>query len=193
MTAGRYGTICLPFAVAAADIAGATVYKVLSFSDDLQSGLLLEEVDAMEAGNPYFFLASAASVSFGYIAEGSPASAGNENGLYGTITGEKVKGEGFYVLQNNELRQAFDGADDIEINLSANRAYIKLSEIPAYTVSEPSPRRRVIGIHQEQGSATGMDQMVDGAGENEKMIRNGQLLIIRDGKTYNVLGQSINQ
>lgn len=193
VTAGRYGTICLPFAVAAADIAGATIYKVLSFSDDLQSGLLLEEVDAMEAGKPYFFHASAANVSFGYIAEGTPASAGHENGLYGTITGEKVKGEGFYVLQNNELRQAFDGADDIEINLSANRAYIKLSEIPAYTVSEPSPRRRVIGIHQEQGSATGMDQMVDGAGENEKMIRNGQLLIIRDGKTYNVLGQSINQ
>ena len=194
VTAGRYGTICLPFAVAAADIAGATVYKVLSFSDDLQSGLLLEEVDAMEAGNPYFFLASAASVSFGYIAEGSPASAGNENGLYGTIVGELVKGEGYYVLQNNELRQTYDGADDVEINLGANRAYVMLSEIPAYTESAPSPRRRVINIRQEQGSATGMDQVTNDKWQmTNKVIKDGRLLIIRDGKTYNVLGQSINQ
>ena len=194
VTAGRYGTICLPFAVAAADIAGATVYKVLSFSDDLQSGLLLEEVDAMEAGNPYFFLASAASVSFGYIAEGSPASAGNENGLYGTIVGELVKGEGYYVLQNNELRQTYDGADDVEINLGANRAYVMLSEIPAYTESAPSPRRRVINIRQEQGSATGMDQVTNDKWQmTNKVIKDGRLLIIRDGKTYNVLGQSVNQ
>lgn len=194
VTAGRYGTICLPFAVAAADIAGATVYKVLSFSDDLQSGLLLEEVDAMEAGNPYFFLASAASVSFGYIAEGSPASAGNDNGLYGTIVGELVKGEGYYVLQNNELRQTYDGADDVEINLGANRAYVMLSEIPAYTESAPSPRRRVINIRQEQGSATGMDQVTNDKWQmTNKVIKDGRLLIIRDGKTYNVLGQSINQ
>jgi len=194
VTAGRYGTICLPFAVAAADIAGATVYKVLSFSDDLKSGLLLEEVDAMEAGNPYFFLASAASVSFGYIAEGSPASAGNENGLYGTIVGELVKGEGYYVLQNNELRQTYDGADDVEINLGANRAYVMLSKIPAYTESAPSPRRRVINIRQEQGSATGMDQVTNDKWQmTNKVIKDGRLLIIRDGKTYNVLGQSINQ
>ena len=191
VTAGCYGTICLPYAVAAADIAGATAYKILSFSDDLQSGLLLEEVDAMEAGNPYFFLASAASVSFSYTAEGSPASAGNENGLYGTIVGELVKGEGYYVLQNNELRQTYDGADDVEINLGANRAYVMLSEIPAYTESAPSPRRRIISIYQEEQSTTAIDQIGVDNCNNAKIMRDGHIFILHNGKAYNALGQCV--
>ena len=69
-----------------------------------------------------------------------------------------------------------------------------LSEIPAYTESAPSPRRRVINIRQEQGSATGMDQVTNDKWQmTNKVIKDGRLLIIRDGKTYNVLGQSVNQ
>jgi hypothetical protein len=189
VTAGRYGTICLPYAVAAADVSGAQPYKVLSFSDANQTGLILEEVDAMEAGKPYFFLASADNVSFGYTVQGLPVSAKNENGLYGTIAGEDVNGdEGNYVLQSNELRPVEGDA----LTLGANRAYVKLAEIPEYTESAPSPRRRVLRIQQQQGEATAMEEISQEPKANsQKLFIDGQLVIIREGVRYNAQGSRL--
>lgn len=184
-TAGRYGTICLPYAVEVANITGAQPYKVLSFSDDLHSGLILEEVDAMEAGKPYFFLASADNVSFGYTVQGQPAAAGHEGGLYGTIAGTDLEGDGLYVLQNNELHPATNGA----ITLAANRAYVKLEEVPEYTPQTPSPRRRLIGIHNATNTTTAIETITNNQSLiTGKFIKDGQLIIIRDGKTYNAQG-----
>lgn len=184
-TAGRYGTICLPYSVEVANINGAQPYKVLSFSDDLHSGLILEEVDAMEAGKPYFFLASADNVSFGYTVQGQPAAAGHEGGLYGTIAGTDLEGDGLYVLQNNELHPATNGA----ITLAANRAYVKLEEVPEYTPQAPSPRRRLIGIHNATNTTTAIETITNNQSLiTGKFIKDGQLIIIRDGKTYNAQG-----
>ena len=184
-TAGRYGTICLPYAVEVANITGAQPYKVLSFSDDLHSGLILEEVDAMEAGKPYFFLASADNESFGYTVQGQPAAAGHEGGLYGTIAGTDLEGDGLYVLQNNELHPATNGA----ITLAANRAYVKLEEVPEYTPQTPSPRRRLIGIHNATNTTTAIETITNNQSLiTGKFIKDGQLIIIRDGKTYNAQG-----
>lgn len=184
-TAGRYGTICLPYAVEVANITGAQPYKVLSFSDAMQTGLILEEVDAMEAGKPYFFLASADNVSFGYTVQGQPAAAGHEGGLYGTIAGTDLEGDGLYVLQNNELHPATNGA----ITLAANRAYVKLEEVPEYTPQTPSPRRRLIGIHNATNTTTAIETITNNQSLiTGKFIKDGQLIIIRDGKTYNAQG-----
>ena len=189
VAADRFGTICLPYAVAAGDITGAQVYKVLSFADANQAGLLLEEVDAMEAGKPYFFLASAANVSFDYMVQGLPTAAGHENGLYGAIAaGVQVEGNDYYVLQNNLLHPATAGA----VTLASNRAYIKFSEIPAYTPSAQSARRRVLSIHNAENSATDIETITGNPSSvTEKVLRNGQLFIIRDGKTYNAQGRQI--
>jgi parallel beta-helix repeat protein len=187
-TAGRYGTICLPYAVEVANITGAQPYKVLSFSDAMQTGLILEEADVMEAGKPYFFLASADNVSFGYTVQGQPAAAGHEGGLYGTIAGTDLEGEGLYVLQNNELHPATSGA----ITLAANRAYVKLEDVPEYTPQAPSPRRRVIGIHNATNTTTAIETITNNQSLiTGKFIKDGQLIIIRDGKTYNAQGQMV--
>lgn len=184
VTEGRFGTICLGYAVPAGAITGAKVYKVLSFASDEKVGLLLEEVNTMTAGKPYFFLSEADEVSFGYIAEGAAAAAGDENGLYGTIEDETVGGADYYVLQNNLLCPVTAG----DVTLAANRAYLKFSEVPGFDGAAPSPKRRVIGIRQAENTATSIDQIVNGKCETTKIIIDGQLMIIRDGKTYNVLG-----
>ena len=190
VTEGRFGTICLPYAVPSGAIVGAQVYKVISFATEEKAGLLLEEVDAMEAGKPYFFMANADEVTFAYIAEGDPATAGNENGLYGTIEGETVSGEGNYVLQNNLLCPAYNAAtaSDIVISLAANRAYLKYSEVPAAGDTAPAPRRRVIGIQKNKDTITGMDSEMQAIKSIQKVLHDGQLLIIRDGRTYTILG-----
>ena len=191
VTEGNYGTICLPFAVEEGSFNGAKIYKVVSFADELQRGIVLEEVDAMEAGKPYFFLGEASTVKFRYVRAGDEAAAGNENGLYGTISGTTVSGQGKYVLQNNELRQTYNEAtsSDIEINLDKNRAYLVFSEIPDAPAVAPvlSPRRRVIGVHQ---TPTGMETITNDQYTN-KVIKDGRLIIIRDGKMYNALGQQL--
>ncbi|MBO7455825.1 MAG: hypothetical protein J6T76_05440 [Paludibacteraceae bacterium] len=189
VTEGRFGTICLPYAVPSGAIAGAQVYKVVSFATADNAGLLLEEVNTMAAGKPYFFMANADEVTFAYIAEGDAAAAGNENGLYGTIAGETVSGEGYYVLQSNLLCPTYNAAtgEDVEINLAANRAYLKFSEVPDAGSAAPAPGRRVLGIQQAQNTPTAISNQQSAAGA-QKVLRDGQLLIIRDGKTYSVLG-----
>lgn len=184
VTEGRFGTICLPYDVPADAIVGAKVYKVISFASDAKAGLLLEQVNAMTAGKPYFFSSEADKVVFAYLATGDAATAGSENGLYGTLAGETISGADYYVLQNNLLCPATAG----EITLAANRAYLMFSEVPDYEGAAPSPIRRVITIQQTENTATGAGQMVNDKSVNGKFIHDGQLLIIRDGKTYNVLG-----
>ncbi len=184
VTEGRFGTICLPYDVPADAIVGAKVYKVISFASDAKAGLLLEQVNTMIAGKPYFFSSEADKVVFAYLATGDAATAGSENGLHGTLAEEAISGADYYVLQNNLLCPATAG----EISLAANRAYLMFSEVPDYEEAAPSPLRRVITIQQTENTATGTDQMVNDKSLNGKFIHDGQLLIIRGGKTYNVLG-----
>ena len=185
VTEGRFGTICLPYDVPADAIVGAKVYKVISFASDAKAGLLLEQVNAMTAGKPYFFSSEADKVVFAYLATGDAATAGRENGLHGTIAGVTVEnGEGNYVLQNNLLCPVTAG----DITLAANRAYLKFSEVPDYEEAAPSPIRRVITIQQTENTATGVEDAMHQPHLADKVLRDGQLLIIRDGKTYNVLG-----
>lgn len=184
VTEGRFGTICLPYDVPADAIVGAKVYRVISFASDAKAGLLLEQVNAMTAGKPYFFSSEADKVVFAYLAIGDAATAGSVNGLHGTLAEKAISGADYYVLQNNLLCPATAG----EITLAANRAYLMFSEVPDYEGAAPSPIRRVITIQQTENTATGTDQMVIDKSVNGKFIRDGQLLIIRDGKTYNVLG-----
>ena len=189
VTSGNWGTICLPFDVAASDYAGAKVYKVVSFASDEKVGLLLDQVDGLEAGKPYFFQAESDAVKFGYVRTGDAAVAGNENGLYGTIEGETVSGEGYYVLQNNLLCPTYNAAtgEDVEVTLGKNRAYLKFSEVPEFDEAAPAPGRRVITIQQTENTTTAIDNQRSTTGI-QKLLRDGQMVIVHDGKTYNVLG-----
>ena len=191
VTAGNFGTICLANPVYEGCIENAEVYKVISFSSLSKDGLILELVDAMEAGKPYFFISKTTEIKFSYSTEHS-AEASNENGLYGTIDGTTVDGEGYYVLQSNELRETTGGA----INLSANRAYLKMAEVPLYGSASSqtpadSPRRRVIRVQQSANTATGCEDVQGNNLQAAKVIEDGHVYIIREGKTYNAQGQLI--
>ena len=191
VVAERYGTICLPHAVPAGAYTGAKIYKVVSFAEVEKENLLLEEVDAMEAGKPYFFYAEKERIQFIYT--GEEALASNENGLYGTIEGEKVKGQGFYVLQKNVLRPTYNAATatDVEVQVGANRAYLKMDEVPLYTGVALSPRHRVMGVQGAPSVATDIDQLQAGEVQNTKLLIDGTLYILRGEKIYDITGKLI--
>lgn len=189
---GKFGTICLPYAVA--EFENAKVYKVLSFATNEKNGLLLEEVDALVAGKPYFFFAESDTVSFAYTEQGDAAADDHENGLYGTISGTTVSGAGYYVLQENELRQTYNEAtsEPIEVTVGANRAYLYITEVPdAPGTYSPSPRHRIISIYQEEQSTTAIDQVGVDNCNNAKIMRDGHIFILHNGKAYNALGQCV--
>jgi hypothetical protein len=193
---GYFGTVCLPYAVAAADIQNAIVYKIISFATNEEKGLLLEQVDDMGKGKPYIFYAEAGTVTFGYVMYGDAALAGKkENGLVGVLSAQEIYGADNCVLQSNEFHPTYNSATstNVFITVPANRAYLYRPDVPDAPDGGPvmSPRRRVLGIHSAPNSATGFDEVQGDKVQSTKVIRNGQLLILRDGRTYNALGMEV--
>ena len=47
------------------------------------------------------------------------------------------------------------------------------------------------GVSEGQGEGQGIDRIVNGDSSNRKMMKDGQLIIIRDGKTFNALGTEV--
>ena len=179
-TAGKFGTICLPFG--STNYTGATFYE---FVGSETGKVYLGSVTTLEAGVPYIFEASAAEVAV-YGDGTTAATPGNSKGLHGTFTDETTVDAGNYILLNNELRPS-DGSAKV----NANRAYIVMSEVPT-GVPTQMPGRRYIGMSvQGENEATGFENVVAPEGQAIKVIENGQLIIIRGGEKFNVQGQRL--
>ena len=178
-TAGKFGTICLPF--------GSTNYTGAEFFEFVGSEtgkVYIGSVDELVAGVPYIFLASAAKVVV--TSDGTTAATpGNSNGLYGTFTNdtEVAANDDNHILLNNELRKVTETCW-----VNANRAYIVMSEVPTGAPTQ-MPGRRYIGMGVEgENEATGFENITNGENTTIKVIENGQLIIIRNGVKYNVQG-----
>ena len=183
VTKDYYGTICLPYA--SSDYSGAEFYEVSSLV--VGQGLWLDQLaagDALEAGKPYIFKATANKIVVAYegIAASSPAA--GANGLTGTFTDIATNGVlvGNYIIADNKVWVAGVGA-----TLPANRAYIA-NTVPTTEQPQLPGRRRV---YMGENAATSFDNIVAPEGKAIKVIENGQLIIIRDGVKYNVQGQVI--
>jgi hypothetical protein len=89
----------------------------------------------------------------------------------------------------------------IHVNASTPpTVYVKTFEdvdrsIPVYVPEEAVNRYKAAAVWQEfnivgeKGSTSGMDDVQMGKNGIQKLLRNGQLVIIRDGKMYNAMGQ----
>lgn len=123
VTAGNYGTICLPGAVAAGNHTPATIYRIAEKKSD-GSAIVLEEVTGdMEAGIPYIFRTELPYFDCYQTAGTEATTADSDNGLIGSFDGTNVE-EGMYLLSNNKVSRCGEGC-----SIGANRAYINLNDI----------------------------------------------------------------
>ena len=186
---GYYGTICLPFS--SSNITGVTLYSIAGQTED-GNGLYLDSESELQAGVPYFFLAN--STKLVVIATGESTFTPNAdhwypsgNGLVGYINDgheEQIPQNLFhYMLKNNGLYQV--NATGI---VRSNYAYVDWSDVPT-TAAELAPgrQRRVIGA---QHTTTGVDN-IEQTITPTKILRDGQLLIIRDGQLFTITGQMV--
>lgn len=189
---GDYGTVCLPYGVAHTDREGAELFEIEEWNENGTS-LTLSELNSdedMVAGRPYIFQATDATATFRYYPEGDPAEVLDPedcNGLTGSYTKEIIEqSPDNFIIYNNKLYPVNNLA-----YVGANKAYIH--RITNTTPSQVSRRRVTLTLYGEQ-VVTGIDQ-INNQSEiiNQKLLINGQLIIIRDGKTYNALGQPVNQ
>ena len=180
----KYGTICLPYA--SASTTGAYFYEVAGKEG---GKVYLASVDALEAGVPYIFEKTASTITVFYTGEAVAAPVNSEaNGLIGTFE-EITVPDGDYILYNDAFRTN-EPAGTLN-KIRANRAYLDMDVVTGGKPT-PMPGRRYIGMDVEgENEATGFDNIQLPNANSQKLIINGQLIIIRDGEMYNAQGQRL--
>ena len=157
VTSGNYGTICLP--KGSKQTSGAIFYE-LAYKD--AQNVYLDQVTTLEAGVPYIFKATGNLLKVVYNTT-EVATAGNYNGLYGTFVDIQDAAtsistnilEGNYLLVSNTIQKCGVGC-----KVLANRAYIKLEEIPNSASAAPG-RNRVSMKYEGENEATGLDNITE--------------------------------
>lgn len=154
VTSGDYGTICLPYAVAAEDMAGAEFFSIAGkiMKDGEPQSIVLNQVTTLEAGVSYIFSATSDKLIAAYSGK-AVAVAEEANGLNGSFEGQDVA-EGMYLISaQNKVQLCGKGC-----KISGNRAYIDMNEVPEYS-GEVGVNQRLISFED----ATGISEtMVEG-------------------------------
>ena len=177
----KYGTICLPYA--SASTTGAYFYEVAGKEE---GKVYLASVDALEAGVPYIFEKTASTITVFYTGEAVSAPQNDDaNGLVGTFEEIEVP-DGDYILYNDAFRT--NEPEGTLNRIRANRAYLNMDGVTG-SKPTPMPGRRYIGMDVEgENEATGFENIQLPNANSQKLIINGQLIIIRDGEMYNAQG-----
>ncbi|MBR3647755.1 MAG: hypothetical protein IKN59_05135 [Paludibacteraceae bacterium] len=191
LTAGNYGTICLSKAVPASSISGATFYNIYGKNAESNPSelWLVEETGDLVAGQPYIFKATGTAITVTYT--GEAASAGYNNGLYGTLSAKTTsdmntlvgtEGKDIYLLSGNKVVKA--GTD---CTLSAGRAYIDMAQVPC-PASGPSPS--AIRFDLDENNTTSINA-IEASEKAVKIFENGQMYILRSGVKYDATGRVV--
>ena len=198
VTEGDYGTLCIPFGSNVGNYSGAEFYEIswMEMDGTTPKGIWLDQVNgALTAGKPYIFKATASEIAIvGNGGTTASAPVAGEAGLRGTFTliqdsetsGDALnKLEGNYMIAGNQFLLCGTGCW-----LKENRAYIDASIIAGHTTKkeEIPGRRRVCLGETSENTTTGVDNNQLPNANIQKVIENGQLIIIRDGVKYNVQG-----
>lgn len=189
-TAGNWNTICLERNITAID--GATFWTI---SGQDANSFILDEVTEPEAGQGYLirFTKSDLKVKYGDQMEAEPVTASYGNPIQGTFTqidfdqyGQNVL-VGNYVVYNNQLCPV-----EAWVGMKDHRAYVVADLVPNFAPA-PAPGRARVYMPKPDQTPTELES-VDGSQRtisNGKFLRNGQLIIVKDNKIYNVQGMKL--
>ena len=175
VTAGNFGTICLPFG---GTVEGAELFECVG----KETGkVYLASVTTLEAGVPYIFKATATELAV-YSDGTTAATPGNHNGLHGTFTDDTEVAVGNYIVKDKAICEVV-----ATCWVNANRAYLVMSEVPA-GAPQQMPGRKYIGMDVNgENEATGVEDIFS-TDAPVKVIENAQLIIIRGGEKFNAQG-----
>lgn len=186
-------TYVLPFNVPALPD-GVEAYALTNNGDET---IWANEVNALEADKPVLIVAAEGEYEF-ISEEGASDDISSKTGTYtnGALIGtyqtinplEQTTGGNFnYVLNNQGGNVAFYQVKDATCSVAPYRAYLSCGYNASAAGPNPAPMRIV--FHKD--NTTGVEDVQSDKVQSTKVLRNGQLFIIRDNKKYNVLGQQL--
>lgn len=217
MQGGMYNTLCLPFSVnesqLAAALPGATVMQFTGVDKDLydESGdpvavLNFTQVTSMEAGVPYLVKPAAditsaitfSGITTGYNGENpivietapeqTPISLGDGGSVtfQGTILSTKVYPGQFILVANDRLAQVTQPGD-----MAGMRGYFIINDPGLQTLAEQG--RVYLSMKKPVTTSIPVAPEAEQQRKPEvrKIMRNGQIYIIRDGITYTITGARV--
>lgn len=185
MAPGELGTICIPQGAVAT---GGDLYELVGMNDIGKIIFATVPGNEMEPGKPYLFEAKSNAMKFYYTEETPAVEPDNSGAMKGSFTS--------YTLYDLDNVYYFAGhalwsCDDLtELNVIANRAYVKLDEVVEISPA-PVPGRRFVymDVHGPN-TTTGVDEL--NASETPvKVIIDGKLFILRGEKMYDVTGSLV--
>ena len=184
LEADRFYTLCYNKTMTA--IKGASLWQFLNKEADF--AYIVEAEAPYVAGTPYLIYAESDKLE-AVVEDVTDPEAGHNNGLYGTFVdmdADALSTAGAtHMLKSNMIK-----AIGVNNHLDAYRAYIKIGEIPGEAA--PAPGCRVKAMPMQPQEATGLDNIFDiNADGAQKLILNGQLIIIREGKMYDTTGRVV--
>lgn len=178
LTAGNYGTICLPRGAQVSACTGAEFYKPVAKTSD---ELILEEVSELVAGEGYIFKATDSKLTVTYSTDyvSEPKAASTANAMQGVYIKTTIPA-GKYYIASGQVKES-TGLQ----YAGANRAYIDLSMVPGQAPAQVG--RRVSMAIEE---TTGWNSVKDDT-KVTKVLKNGVIYIQHNGHTYDVMGNLV--
>ncbi len=202
--AGKLYTLVLPFDVDAAQ----TATKLPGSLTKLQNTIIKEngdlrinfvDVDVVEAGVPYLYTPSAdvnnpvfTGVTVNKDLHPTEPADGYAKyyGIYAPMDGSQLHGiTNGYVLGSDQYLYTTSSLVETQV-MNALRGYFVLN-FPTGGGASGAPRAKVVFNSHETETTTGIEDVQGDNVQCTKVIRDGQLLIIKDNRTYNAQGQLI--
>lgn len=192
VTSAGMATYVLPFDVPSLPD-GVKAYRL---TNDGTNEITATEVSSLTADKPVLIIADEGEYEF-LSEDGASDDISGKTGTYadGALVGTyqtiaavpaTAATNYNYVLQNGSDGVAFYQVKDATCSIAPYHAYLSCS-YNAISGGSPAPMR----IRYVENTATGIDEVEQPCMNAQKHIKNGQLFIIRDGKTYNALGQVV--
>lgn len=168
LTVGNLGTICLPYDVKAEDLADElTPYTIVgklvdkSLGENNVEALIFEEVKDLKAGVAYVFLPKKNDICLKYFGTEVASPLDSQEGFIGTFekhifTEDECQRDKMFVISQNRITLVGVG-----LEMGANRAYIKMSDVPVYQ-EENSSRKLVVsadGYIEMGGNLTSVEML----------------------------------
>ena len=200
---GDYSTICLPFNLSASQIADPEcplhgfVIKEFEHSEEKEEAvdLYLRQVTSIEAGKPYFVRYAGATsdarltpLTFRNvkITRSTPVELAGSDGVqpHGIFNPHALTGGDnttFFLSSNNTLY--WPSANG---TINGFRAYVHIE--PSSALGRAIHRGAPVRIREAENSATGIESVLPSEVRCQKVLREGQIIIIRDGKEFNAQG-----
>ena len=178
--AGKYGTFAAPFDVTIPD--GVTTYT--ASLNNAQTAIALEERNAttIPAGTPVIIYSENGLAETQLSGVVTTEEAICQSGiLYGALQSGQIIPGGSYVLQTqNNVQQFYQLSANANVKSNVNRCWIQLPTEPTAKASLAIAPDDITGVKSVSANAKNAPM---------KRIVNGQLVIEKDGKQYNAMGQ----